>query len=79
MLIEMNSRAIAIVRRIMCSRAFLSLIHFSCVEVAVDDSTTGSHFNTGNLDCFGPAGVIVGHALKGVGDTQDNIFGEEVS
>src|SRR5690348_14494128 len=31
------------------------------------------------LDCFGPASMIVGYTLKGVSDTQEDIFGKEVA
>jgi len=68
-LIEMNSRAIAIVRRIIIlqSGPLPDLFLPRC-----------SHCNAGNLYYFGPTGVIVGNTLEGIGDTQKQAFGEEV-
>lgn len=69
-LIEMNNRAIAKVRRIIILQSGpLPDSFLLCC----------SHCNTGSLDYFGPTGVIVGNTFEGIGGTQDQTFGEEIA
>ena len=88
-LIEMNNRAIAIVRRIIYAPGWgkphpshirnLNSNHGrdGACPVLVPLAPPCLERSALILHSLRPAGVIISHTLKGVGDTQDNFFSKE--